>query len=204
MSNTKEKAPINWHFACQLTRIYENNISEAYKVQVDCLKDSESDSYNKNDMKEKVNDLVRLHEAMQEKLKTASYSEPIQILTLVPDKWSRIYCSEYFNVFEYFDWTSHEIKKLDGILAKPAPKKGKTITTETPYLVINSYEDDNFSGYKPGKKDYVAKVFVTCKNYILLQKTNKQKTKTKKHPNVNIRFPKFCALRPDQEDCLQP
>ena len=52
-------------------------------------------------MKEKVNDLVRLHEVMQEKLKTASYSEQIQILTLVPDKLSRMYCSEYFNVFEY-------------------------------------------------------------------------------------------------------
>ena len=63
----------------------KSDISEAYKVQVDCLKDSESDSYDKNDMKEKVNDLVRLHEAMQEKLKTASYSEQIQILTLVPE-----------------------------------------------------------------------------------------------------------------------
>ena len=79
----------------------KSNISKAYKVQVDCLKDSGSDSYDKNDMKEKVNDLVRLHKAMQEKLKTASYSEQIQILTLVPDKWSRMYCSEYFNVFEY-------------------------------------------------------------------------------------------------------
>ena len=65
------------------------------------MKDSESDSYDKNYMKEKVNDLVRLHEVMQEKLKTASYSEQIQILTLVPDKLSRMYCSEYFNVFEY-------------------------------------------------------------------------------------------------------
>ena len=54
-----------------------SNISEAYKVQVDSLKDSESDSYDKNNMKEKVNDLVRLHKAMQEKLKTASYSEQI-------------------------------------------------------------------------------------------------------------------------------
>ena len=79
----------------------KSDISEAYKVQVNYLKDSESDFYDKNDMKEKVNDLVRLHEAMQEKLKTASYSEPIQILTLVPDKWSRMYCSEYFNIFEY-------------------------------------------------------------------------------------------------------
>ena len=96
-------------------------------------------------MQKKVNVLVRLHEAMQEKSKTASYSEPIQILTLVPDKWSRMYCSEYFNVFEYLVWTSHEIKKLDRILAKPTPKKGKTITTETLHPVTNVFEDDNFS-----------------------------------------------------------
>ena len=31
-----------------------SNISEAFKVQVYCLKDSEFDSYDKNDMKEKV------------------------------------------------------------------------------------------------------------------------------------------------------
>ena len=52
-------------------------------------------------MKEKVNGLVRLHEAMQEKLKTASYIEQIQILTLAPDTWSSMYYSEYFSVFEY-------------------------------------------------------------------------------------------------------
>ena len=52
-------------------------------------------------MKEKVSDLVRLYEAMLEELKTASYSEQIQILTFVPDKWSQMHCSEYFNVFEY-------------------------------------------------------------------------------------------------------
>ena len=62
---------------------------------------SESDSYDENDMQEKVNVLVRLHEVMQEKLKTASHSEPIQILTLVPDKWSQMYCSEYFKILEY-------------------------------------------------------------------------------------------------------
>ena len=68
-------------------KILKSNISEAYKVQVDRLKDSETDSCDKNDMKEKVNDLVRLHEVMQE-LKIASYSEQIQILILAPDKWS--------------------------------------------------------------------------------------------------------------------
>ena len=82
---------------------------------------------------------------MQEKLKTISYSEQIRIFTLAPDKWSWMYCSEYFNVFEYLVWTSHEIKKVGGILAKPAAKKGKTITTETLHLVANVYENDNFS-----------------------------------------------------------
>ena len=81
-------------------------------------------------MKEKVNDLVRFHKAIQEKLKIASYSEPIQILTLVTDKWSRMYCSEYFSVSEDLLWTSHEIKKVGGILAKPGPINGTTVTTE--------------------------------------------------------------------------
>ena len=88
-------------------------------------------------MKEKVNDLVILHEEMQEKLKAASYSQRIQILTLVPNKWSRMYCSEYFNILEYLVLTSHEIKKVGEILAKPAP--------ETLHLVTNVSEDDNFS-----------------------------------------------------------
>ena len=53
-------------------KILKSNISEAYKVYTSWLfENSESDSYDKNDMKENVNDLVRLHEAMQEKLKTA-------------------------------------------------------------------------------------------------------------------------------------
>ena len=82
---------------------------------------------------------------MQEQLKTASYSEQIQILILVPDKLSQLYCWEYFNVFEYLVWTSHEIKKVGRILAKPAPRKGATINTETLHLVANVYEDGNLS-----------------------------------------------------------
>ena len=69
-----------------------SDILESYKVRVDCSKNSESDSYDKNDMKEKVNHLVRLHEAVQEELKIASYSKHIQVLTLMPDKGSHMYC----------------------------------------------------------------------------------------------------------------
>ena len=123
----------------------KRNISEAWKVQVDCLNNSEPDSFYKNDMHKKVNVLVRLHEAKQEKSKTASYSEPIQVLTLVPDTWARMYCSKYFNILEYLFWTSHEIKKVGEILAKPAAEKGKAIITEILDPVTNVSEDDNFN-----------------------------------------------------------
>ena len=49
---------------------------------------TENSEYDSYDMQEKkVKDLVRLDKAIQEKLKTASYSKQIQIITLVPDKW---------------------------------------------------------------------------------------------------------------------
>ena len=138
-------------------------------------------------MQKKVNVLVRLHEAMQEKLKTASYSEPIQILTLVPYKWSRMYCSEYFNILEYLFELHMKSKKQEKYQQNLLLKKGKSIITETLHLVTNVFEDDNFSRQVLEKKDYVsvskgghkqklqlAKVFVTCKNFILLSKKNTQ------------------------------
>ena len=81
--------PVSLHASMKTLK---SNISEAYKVQADCLKDSESDSQDETDMQDKGNDSVRLHKAMQEELKTTSYSEQIQILTLVPDKWSQMHC----------------------------------------------------------------------------------------------------------------
>ena len=66
-----------------------------------------------------------------------------------------MYCSEYFNVFEYLVWTSHEIKNVGGILAKPAPKKRKN-STETLYLLTDAYKGDNFSRLLAEKKDYVS------------------------------------------------
>ena len=51
-------SPISLH---AFMKTLKNDISEAYKVQVDSLKDSGSDSYDKNEMKGK---LVRLHEAI--------------------------------------------------------------------------------------------------------------------------------------------
>ena len=53
-------------------------------------------------MKEKVNDLVTLHKAMKEKLKQHDIRNKSKLLPIpIPNKWSQMYCSEYFNAFEY-------------------------------------------------------------------------------------------------------
>ena len=54
-------SPVSLH---AFMKTLKSNISEAYKVQVDCLNNSDSDSCDKNDMQEKVYVLIRFLEAM--------------------------------------------------------------------------------------------------------------------------------------------
>ena len=61
----------------------------------------------------KAAELERLHDGMREKLKTASYPEKIQILTLIPDKWSQKYASKQFDVSYYLIRTARQLKKVE-------------------------------------------------------------------------------------------
>ena len=73
-------------------------------------------------------------------------------------------------------------------------KKGKAIITETPHLVTNILEDDNFSRKVLERKDWVSvSKTATCKILCNLQEFNA--AFQEKHPNVNIGFSKFCAQR---------
>ena len=93
--------------------------------------------YDRN-TKNKAKELDRLHAAMKKKLVTASNTEKLQILTLVPDSWSQKYCSEYFGVSEYLIWSARELKLRKGILAQPSQKEGKA-------MVYAFYEDNEYS-----------------------------------------------------------
>ena len=93
--------PIYTQYLSTLDKVMKTikiNVYQAYKLQVDCLEDSEPDSYQKNAMKEKANELVRLHEAKLEKNENSTIfrANPNSF----PDKWSQRYFSDYFNVFE--------------------------------------------------------------------------------------------------------
>ena len=87
------------------------------------------------------------------------------------------------NLFQLHVKSKKQVKYQQSLLVK----KGKAVITETLHLVTNLFEDDNFSRQVLEQKDQVsvskgvhkqklqlAKVFVTCKNFILLPKKNTQ------------------------------
>ena len=134
--------------------MYKKNISAAHVSDIEIEEPSAIyDRYTKN----KAEELDRMHAAMKEKLVTASNTEKLQILTLVPDSWSRKYCSEHFRVSEYLIRSERELKQRKGILAQPSHKKGKAMAQEIIDLVHAFYEDDEYSRQLPRKKDYVSK-----------------------------------------------
>ena len=123
MSNTKEIAPINWHFTCQLTRNYEN-FKEQYFRSIQ----------NTRWLFERFNLILMIKMIWKRKWMTwldctrqCKENWKQHLFRTDPNSYlgTWMYCSEYFNVFEYLVWTSHEIKNVGGILAKPAPKKRK-------------------------------------------------------------------------------
>ena len=161
-------SPVNLHGVPQRSRAtsakqkldkvvdaYKTTIAEAYNVSKDVLDTSDS-VFEESDAQWKAAKLEQLRDAMREKLKTDSSPEKIQILTLIPYKWSREYAAKQFDVREYVIRTAPGLKKVGEILAKPAPKKGKTLPQETLDLVQSFYEDDEYSRQIPEKKDYVS------------------------------------------------
>ena len=151
-------------------------------------------------MKKNVNDLVRLHKAMQEKkqhhFRTKSKLLPWYLINGFECTVQNILMS-FNTLFELHMKSKTQVEYQQNLLLK----KGKTITTETLYLLTNAYKDDNFSRQLPEKKDYVSVSkgvhepnFATCKSLCNLQKLCT--ALKEKHPNINIGFSKFCTLRP--------
>ena len=171
-------------------------------VHLHCVAQHSRASTAKNKLdravEQKALELDGLHNLMKEKFTTTTYSEKIQILTLAPDSWSCQHCAEHFNVSEYLVRTPKELKKVKGILAKPAQKQGKVISQNTIDLVLSMYEDDEFSCQMPGKKDYVsiAKGVHKQKHLVLCTLREMYAAFKEKYPNVKLGFSKFCTFRP--------
>ena len=150
MPNTKEKAPINWHFTCQLTHIYEN-FKELYfrkhtKYKLAAWKIQSLVLMTK---------LIRKRQwktwlGCKRKIKEHHIKNKSKFLT-----WyliNGLECTVQNILLSLNTLFKLHIKKIGRNFTKPAPKKGETITTEITHLVTSVWEDDNFSRYVPKKK----------------------------------------------------
>ena len=94
--------------------------------------------------------------------------------------------------------TARELKKVKGILAKPAQKQGKVMYQNTIDLMLSIYEDDEFNHQMTGKKDYVSIVtWVDKQKQLVLCILREMHAAFKeKYPNVKLGFSKFCTFWP--------
>ena len=181
----------------QVIGTLKTNLATVYKVDSEELSVS-SEAAREKEMKEKASELDRLHHLMMVKLVDAKTADQIQVMTLAPDSWSREYCSQFFGVSEYVVRIARELKRKSGILSKPSPKRGKKLSPETIELVLQLYEDDEYSRQMPGKKDYVSiSKGVHKQKRLVLNNLHELYTAFKeKHPDIKVGFSKFCELRP--------
>ena len=97
---------------------------------------------------------------VKEKLdKCHTREERIQLLTLIPEHWSRERAVSFFNVTEYMVRTARNVTKEKGILGMPDSIHRHGLSDELLARVKSFYEEDQISHMCAGKKD-----FVTIKN----------------------------------------
>ena len=105
-----------------------------------------------------------------------------------------MYCSEYFNVFEWLIWASHEIKKVGGIKKEKLSPLKHFIWQETIMkMTISVGRWLKRKTMLVWVKQYLNKNFATFKSLCNLQEL--YTAFKEKYRKVNIGFSKFCALR---------
>ena len=93
---------------------------------------------------------------MSSEIKTChTREERIQLLTLIPEHWSRERAVSFFNVTEYMVRTARNVKKEKGILGIPDSIHRHGLSDELLARVKSFYEEDQISHMCAEKKDFV-------------------------------------------------
>jgi hypothetical protein len=149
----------------------------------------------------KCSDLDQLVQDLKEKCAVSPRSMKFQILTLVPQSWTKEETTEIFGVTKYMVEQARKLKSEKGILAIPEKKRGKELCETVAQTVQDFYQDDEISRLMPGKRDCVSVKIGGQKQLIqkrlLLANLNEIYIEFKqKYPEVKIGFSKFCEIRP--------
>lgn len=93
---------------------------------------------------------------LREKYPTATRSEKMQILTVLPKSWSVKRIQEEFNTTNFMARQAKELVKEKGVLAMPDLKRGHALAEQTVHLVHSFYQSHEVSRVMPGRKDYIS------------------------------------------------
>ena len=138
---------------------------------------------------------------LKEKYSTATRSEKLQILTVVPKSWSIRKIESEFGASNYIVRKAKELVREKGILSTPNPKPGRSLPQTSIDIVIRFYESDENSRMMPGKKDCISvrgeEGRITMQKRLILSNLQELYRSFKdKHPEQKIGFSKFAELRP--------
>ena len=127
-----------------------------------------------------------------------SRSEKVQILTMIPEDFSRKFVVENFDVSDRMVRQSRSL----GFLELPKSTQGRPFSEQTANLIVMFYQDDEYSRLLPGKKDCVSVIHgkeKMQKRLLLLpveQLYKAFKEKYRDDESVKVGLSKFYSLRP--------
>ena len=138
---------------------------------------------------------------LKEKLNISDRRKKVQILTLVPDRWSIDQVSKFFCMPNYLARQASQQKINGGILSLPLKQTRNRISDDLQEKVKAFYESDEVARMCFGKKDCVK---VTTKTFtkekvqkrLLLANLHEIYVQFKNETNEKIGFSTFCALKP--------
>lgn len=140
--------------------------------------------------------------------KTASRSEQLMILTVLPKTWTRKRIMEEFGCSQYMARQTKELVKEKGIFSTPNPRLGKRLDKRTEEAVVQFYKSPEVSREMPGLKDFVSVKGPDGtrerkqKHLILCNLKEAYEFFKSQHPTLKIGFSKFADLRP--KECVLP
>lgn len=145
-------------------------------------------------------DLMEILSGVKEKLsKGVCRREKIRLLTLCPLSWTIEEGHKFFGVSHYYIRTARKVRREYGVLGEMPHVKGWKLPETTKQLVLDFYNDDEYSRIQPGKKDSVSVGGIHMQKRLLLlnlKELYKLFKEKYQHLNLKIGWSTFCALRP--------
>ena len=148
-------------------------------------------------------DQRRMFDDLKNLCKRETKQKKIQILTLVPESWSRQKIAEEFGVTIHMVRTARKLKEEKGILALPDPKlPSNKLDAEVKTKIIDFYHDDEFTRICPGKKDFVSVrdhktgLKEHVQKRLILCNLNELHAEFELQHKIKIGLSTFCKLRP--------